>query len=249
MKRILITIVAALWFVPALAGGLTDMSYAERDAFRQEVRAYLLDNPEVLMEAIQVLEDRQKEQQAASEQDVIAANAKEIFRDGFSYVGGNPEGDITLVEFQDYRCGYCRKAHEEVAELIRSDGNIRLVVKEFPILGEQSLLSSRLAIATLHKAGPESYKQLMDFLISFSGNLTEKSMTGILNKFDLNADEIIAYLDDDAVSGQIAAVHELAGILQISGTPTFVIGNELIRGYAPLANMREIVAYHRAAKN
>ncbi|NOX39731.1 MAG: DsbA family protein [Alphaproteobacteria bacterium] len=213
----------------------------QRTSLRKEVRDYLLDQPEVLMEAIAVLESRQKQQQVQSDVDLIAANSAEIFNDGYSWSGGNPNGDITLVEFQDYRCAYCRRAHNEIKELVASDGNIRLVVKEFPILGEQSTLSSRLAVATLHKAGPDAYTKLADILIRFKGNLTENNMTGILNKLGLDAPTILAYMNDDAVKGQIGKGHALASKLNITGTPTFVVGGEMLRGYVPLAKMREII--------
>ncbi len=224
------------------------LSESERAAFRDEVRAYLLDSPEVLMEAIQVLEDRQRQEQVRADADLVVGYADEIFNDGYSWVGGNPDGDITLVEFQDYRCGYCRRAHDEVHELVTSDGNIRLVIKEFPILGEQSLLSARLAIATLHKEGPEKYKQLADFLITFNGNLTENTITGILERFEITAEPILAHMNSDEVTAEIGRSRQLAGELNISGTPTFVLGNEMLRGYVPLANMRELVKAIRAER-
>ncbi len=245
MRIFLFTLISTLWFLPVLASDLTELNDDEREAFRGEVRAYLLSNPEVLMEAIQVLEERQQREQATNDEELVATYADAIADDGYSFVGGNPEGDITVVEFQDYRCGYCRRAHDEVKELVKSDGNIRLVVKEFPILGEQSDLSARLAVATLHKAGPEAYQDIADFLIKFSGSLTPKGTEAILKRFDLNAEEIMAYLDDPTVDGHIAEVNQLARNLQISGTPTFVVGSELVRGYMPLENMQELVAYHR----
>jgi len=225
-----------------------DMTEVERDEFRAEVRAYLLDSPEVLMEAIQVLEQRQQQDAAATDDALVAANLEEIMNDGFSYIGGNPDGDVTLVEFMDYRCGFCRRAHTDLLELLENDPDIRFVMKEFPILGEQSMLSARLAIATLHKAGPDAYHGLANFLIEFSGNLTPKTMEAVLTKQGLNAAEILAYLDDPAVSRQIADVNNLAGRLNISGTPTFVLGGEMIRGYVPLANLQEMIAYLRATQ-
>ena len=249
MRRLMLAILAVFWLVPAQAGGLGDMTAEERAAFRVEIRDYLLENPEVLMEAIAVLEQRQQQNQAGTDQEMVETNAAEIFDDGFSYVGGNPDGDITLVEFLDYRCTYCRKAHADVAELIRTDGNIRFVIKEFPILGEQSTLASKLAVATLHKAGPDAYFKLNDFLMTFGGNLTPNNMNGILQKLGTDPEPILAYKDDDAVMGHIGKVNVLAQKLQITGTPTFVLGTEMLRGYVPLANMREVVAEVRRAKN
>src|SRR5690554_6664573 len=114
---------------PAQAFDITDMSDAERSALRAEIRAYLLDNPEVIMEAVEVLEQRQAEAQARCDVDLVRINAEAIFNDGHSWVGGNPEGDITLVEFTDYRCGFCRRAHDDLTQLLELDGNIRFIVK------------------------------------------------------------------------------------------------------------------------
>lgn len=231
---------------PAAAFDLTAMTDAERNAFRAEVRSYLLENPEVLMEAIQVLESRNAEAQAANDAALVTTNAADIFEDGFSWVGGNPEGDITLVEFTDYRCTYCRKAHDEVAKLIETDGNIRFVVKEFPILGEQSVLSSQFAIATLQVAGPEAYKQVHDGLITFRGNVTEPNLRRLAESLDLDAEAIIAGMDAPEVAQVINENRALAQRLQINGTPTFVLGEQLVRGYAPLPAMQQMVAEVRA---
>ncbi len=153
---------AALIASPLAAFDMDAMTDAERDAFRAEIRAYLLDNPEVLMEAIAVLEERQASQQAQGDIDLVSVNAEAIFNDGYSWVGGNPDGDITVVEFMDYRCGYCKKAHPEVTELLGTDGNIRFIVKEFPILGDQSVLAARFAIAVKKVMGDDAYGRAHD---------------------------------------------------------------------------------------
>ena len=143
MKLIPLALIACL-ATPAFGFDIASMSIAEREAFRAEVRAYLLDNPEVLTEAIDVLQGRQAEAAAQGDLALVKANAADLFEDGYSYVGGNPDGDLNVVEFLDYRCGYCKKAHAEVEALVETDGNIRYVVKEFPILGDQSVLSLRV---------------------------------------------------------------------------------------------------------
>ncbi|MBN2905937.1 MAG: thioredoxin domain-containing protein [Rhodobacteraceae bacterium] len=231
---------------PALAFDISAMSPAERDTFRAEVRAYLMDNPEVLMEAIGVLEQRQAAAQASNDETLVQVNAEDLFQDDHSWVGGNPEGDITLVEFTDYRCTYCRKAHDEVAELVKSDGNIRFIVKEFPILGEQSVISSKFAIATLQVAGDAAYAKVSDALITFRGNLTPDSLGRLATSLDLDADAILARMDAPEVAAVIEANHALAQRMQISGTPTFVLDGQMLRGYVPLDGMRQIVAQVRA---
>ncbi len=249
MKPLILTFLIAIWGLPAFAGAHSRMTDAERSIFRSEVRAYLLENPEVLMEAVAILQQRQNADQAKNDADLVAANSDDIYHDGYSYVGGNLKGDVTLVEFMDYRCTYCRRAHDELKKLVAGDGNIRFVVKEFPILGKQSTISSRLAIATLHQAGPKAYAKLGDFLIRFNGNLTSKTMTAILKRQGLNPDPILAYMDNAAVSGQIGAIKALSRKLQISGTPTFVLGGRMLRGYVPLDSMRALILSAREQLN
>ena len=140
---------------PAAGAQSSPFTDAEREALHAEIRSYLLANPEVLIEMIQLARAEAAGEAAADRPaSCVAANRDAIFDDGFSWVGGNPEGSVTLVEFLDYQCGYCRKAQPEVTELLAADGDIRLIVKEMPILGPGSELAARAAIATLIAEGP-----------------------------------------------------------------------------------------------
>ncbi len=234
---------ASLAFATPLAAlDLSSLSDDERAAFRAEVRAYLLENPEVLMEAIGVLEQRQAELAAAGDQQLLSDNAEALFNDGFSYVGGNPEGDITIVEFMDYRCGYCKKAFPEVEELLKADGNIRFIVKEYPILGDQSVLAARFAIAVKNLHGGEVYKELHDTLMTMKTDITPEALVRLAESFALDANEIVAKMDTDEVNREIRETALLGQRMQVTGTPTFIIEDELLRGYVPLAAMEEIVA-------
>lgn len=231
--------------LPAFALDLEKLSDEERSLFRDEVRAYLLDNPEVIMEAVAVLEQREQADQANQDISLVSVNADDIFDDGYSWVGGNPDGDITLVEFVDYRCGYCRKAHEDVKELISSDGNIRLIMKEFPILGEDSLLSSRFAIAVKQKEGAEAYAAVHDALIQLNSAVNEVTLGRLAGSLGFDATDILGHMNSDEVTAEIQSTRELAQRLQISGTPTFVLQDQLLRGYVPLDGMRSIVSEKR----
>jgi protein-disulfide isomerase len=230
---------------PAQAFDITNMSDDERSALQAEIRNYLLENPEIIMEAVSVLEQRQVEAQAQGDVDLVRVNADAIFGDDHSWVGGNPDGDITLVEFTDYRCSFCRRAHAEVEQLLEADGNIRFIVKEFPILGEESVLSSRFAIAVKQIAGDAAYKAAHDMLIGFRGNVTPEALERMANDLELDAAAVMTRMTDDAVTDVIAKNHALAGRLQISGTPTFVLEDQLLRGYMPLADMQMLVAQTR----
>ena len=231
---------------PALAVDLSAMSAEEKAAFGDAVRAYLLENPEVLTEAIEVLKDRQAAAEAVADVELVKANAADLFADTASYVGGNPEGDITVVEFIDYRCGYCKKAHAEVMDLVNGDGNIRYIVKEFPILSEDSATAARFAIATLQVAGPEAYAKVnAGFYESFRGEVTPDTLSAFADDLGLDAAPILARMEAPEVTKVIEDNHALAQRMQISGTPTFVMGEQMVRGYIPLAHMQQVVAEER----
>ncbi|KPP84832.1 MAG: Protein-disulfide isomerase [Rhodobacteraceae bacterium HLUCCA08] len=241
MRLAPLALAAGLLAAPAAALDLTDMTEAEREAFRAEVRAYLLDNPEVLMEAIGVLEQREAETAAEADRQLASIHRGALMEDGHSWTGGNPEGDITIVEFVDYRCGYCRRAHPEVAELVESDGNIRYVIKEFPILGEQSLMASRFAIATRAVAGDDAYKQVSDALITMRADVTPDSLERLGQTLGLDTDAILVEMDSEDTTRVLELNHALAQQMQISGTPTFVFNDMMLRGYAPLPVMQGMV--------
>jgi protein-disulfide isomerase len=234
--------------IPAAAPAfdLASMTPEEREAFRAEVRSYLIDNPEVLVEAINILEARKREVQAAADTSLIDLHAAAIFEDGHSWVGGNPDGDITLVEFMDYRCGYCRQAFAEVAELLAADGNIRFVVKEYPILGEQSLMAARFAIAAHQLHGDAAYESLHDALMTLRTDITPDSLSRLAETLGFDPAPILARMESPEVAAVIEANHRLGRQMQITGTPTFVLGNRMLRGYAPVATMQDLVAAARA---
>ena len=241
--------IAALLTALALPAGATDLDKltdAERATFRAEVRAYLIENPEVLLEAMQVLRDREAQSEAAQDNELLAQLSPEIFNDGVSFIGGNPDGDVTIVEFMDYRCGYCRRAHADLKVLLKTDGNIRWIVKEFPILGPESELASKMAIATLQHYGDEAYYRLHNVLMEFKGPVNDKTLPILAKSAEIDLAEIRDLIDSDVVNEHIARMHVLGQKLNVTGTPAFVIDDTILRGYLPLADMQNIVAEIRA---
>lgn len=224
----------------------TPMSDAERAAFRAEVRAYLMENPEVIFEAVAEFERRNQASQADMDATLVELNADAIYRDGFSWVSGNPDGDLTLVEFMDYRCGYCRRAQEHVLSLLESDGNIRLVIKEFPILGPQSELMSRLAVAVHQLGGDSAYETVHDRLMTWQGDFLEADARAMAGEVSLDGETVLARMNSDEVNAVLRANSDLARRLQISGTPTFVMGagdaGQLLRGFMPADQMAAAAA-------
>lgn len=223
-----------------------EMTTEERATFRSEIRAYLLENPEVLMEAIGVLEERQAAEARANDVAMVSNHANVLFNSKLSFVGGNPDGDFTVVEFLDYRCGFCKRAHPEVAELLNRDGNIRYVIKELPILGEESVLASRYALAVQQIAGDDAYYDVHNTLMEFQGNISDASLGRMSGAFGLDHDAVTEAMYGPDVAEIIAENRALANALSITGTPSFVFEDQMLRGYVPLNQMEQIVAQLRS---
>jgi len=246
MRRLALALSLCLMPLAALAGGLGDMTPAEKDAFRGEVRQYLLDHPEVILEAMDLLQTRKAAAEQQADVDMVQANAAAIFKDAASWVGGNPQGSVTIVEFMDYRCTYCRKAYAEMEDLVKNDGDIRFVVKEFPILGDDSLISAKFAIAMRMVHGDDAYKAAHDALIALRGSPDAATLGRLAAGLGYDAAEVMAKMESAEVSAVIQANRDLAGALNITGTPTFVIDTTMLRGYLPEEDMQKIVDQARA---
>ena len=223
-SALVLSVQAAFAFDPA------NMTEQERTAFDAAVRSYLLENPEVIVEAINLMEQRNAEQQAAADDELVAAYSDELFNDNHSWVTGNLDGDIVLVEFMDYRCGYCRRAVPEVNSL----------------LGEASVISSRFAIATLQVAGDDAYGLVHDALLEMNGEINGVTLRRLGEGLGLDVDAIMDHMDSDEVTAVIVTNRQLAQALKINGTPTFILVDEMLRGYLPADQMAEIIAEKRS---
>ncbi|MDG1430046.1 MAG: DsbA family protein [Paracoccaceae bacterium] len=243
MKRLLkFFTVLALLASPVHAFDIDNMTDEESSAFGDAVRNYLLENPELIIEVIQVLEQQRQVDEVQSDRDLVNAFADDLFDDGFSHIAGNPDGSVDIVEFVDYRCGYCRKAHPEVKEIIAENDEVRMVYKEYPILGEESVIASRFAIATRMLFGGESYEAMQDALMAFGGSLNEVNLRRLANALDLDDDAILAEMTSVAVSEEINANRALGNQMSITGTPTFILETEMLRGYVPKAQFVQLIS-------
>lgn len=243
MKRLIAVLL--LTANPVMAFDINAMTETEQEAFGKAVREYLMANPEVLIESINVLETRRAADAAQNDKLLVGQFEADIFDDGHSWVGGNPDGDLTMVEFIDYRCGVCRQFNQEVHDVVEADGNIRLILKEFPILGQDSDTSARFAVAVKQIAGDEAYMKAHDALITLRSSATLEALTKIANDIGVDADAVLAAMNTDAVNDVLRSNHKLAEQMAIQGTPTFVIGDELLRG-VPQAGLTATVTDIRA---
>ena len=241
MRSFFLSLFMVLIATFASAQNFADMSDAETEAFGAAVRAYLLDNPEVIMEAVAILEQRQQQEAANADVDLVAQYYDQIFNDGYSAVSGNPDGTINIVEFSDYKCGYCKRAYPEILQLIEANPDIRFVLKEYPILGAESVLASRAAISVLVNEGEDTYERFHDALMRENGPLTELSLPLIAEGLGIDSAKMLETMNTALVTQMIQSNRRLGQQMQISGTPTFVVGNQMLRGYVPLDGMQQLV--------
>ncbi|TDP47957.1 DsbA family protein [Zavarzinia compransoris] len=241
MRRLLGTSLAALLLAqgPALA---ETFDPAAKQEIREIVKDYLMEHPEVILEAVQALQDRQEQARANQAKDLIVQLREQLLRDSRDPVIGNPKGDITLVEFFDYRCGYCKQAQPILAELIKSDPKLRVVLKEFPILGPDSLVASKAAIAALAQG---KYPVFHEALIATRGTLSDDKIMDIAKSVGLDTAKLKADMEKPEITGQISDIHGLAQRLEINGTPSFIVGDTLVPGAVDLETLKKLVAEAR----
>jgi protein-disulfide isomerase len=212
------------------------------DEFEQRVRDFLLEHPEVIMEALQVLQERQRAAEADDIKRTIAARRDEIFNDPSAPVGGNPAGDVTVVEFFDYNCPYCRRVAPTLAEVEEADSNLRIVYKEFPILGPGSQFAARAALAA-QKQG--TYNTFHTALMRAQEQLDEDQVMNIARAVGLDAERLRQDMQDAAIEEAIARNLQLAEALGITGTPSFVIGDQIVPGAIDRSTLEGLIAEAR----
>lgn len=245
IRRLAALLLCLAGAMPALAQDA--FTPAQREALDARIRTYLLENPEVLLEVFEVLERRRQVAEADADTARVAASRAALLDDGFSPVLGNPAGDVTVVKFSDYRCGYCRQAAPIVTELIGSDPGVRVVIKEFPILGEESVLAGRVALAAA-RVNAKAYDRLHQAIFSHRGQFTEAALIALAEKAGVDGAALRREMARPEIADAIRATYALARELGVEGTPSFVIGNTVVRGMIQLDRMKELVAEARRAK-
>jgi protein-disulfide isomerase len=211
--------------------------------FESLAKDYLLNNPEVIVDAVNQMEARQQAAQEDEMAQIVAARSRDIFDDPGSPVGGNEAGDATLVEFFDYNCPYCRQAAPIMQRLQQADPGVRIVFKEFPILGPGSTFAAKAALAS-QKQG--KYLEFHEAMMTYKGQISESSTLEIAAQVGLDVEQLKLDMTDPAIEAAIDANFELADALRVSGTPTFVTGKEITRGLVDLEVMTQLIAAARA---
>jgi protein-disulfide isomerase len=216
----------SLAFMTLPGQALDDKQKEEIGAF---IREYLIANPEILFEVQKAYEEKQAIVQREQAKETIASASDEIFHSPDDIVLGNPDGKITIVEFFDYNCGYCRRALKDMEDIIARNDDVRFVLKEFPILGDDSVAAHHVSTAFL-KVMPERYAEFHRSLLGGRGKATEESAMEVATSLGADEDELREAMKDPSIEKTYRQTYQLADLLGISGTPSYVIADETVFG-------------------
>jgi protein-disulfide isomerase len=212
-----------------------DMS---KDDVKKLALEAILENPEIIMQAIDILRAQENEDKASAQQQAFLDNKELLQNDPNAPVLGNPDGDVTIVEFFDYNCGYCKRAMVAMQAVLEKDKNIRVVYREFPILSEASVFASRAALASRAQGKYEEFH----WALMSAQTADEAAVLTIAEQIGLDVAKLQADMDAPEVVEHIQTSRDVANALQFTGTPSFIIGDEIVGGFIPQDVMEEVIA-------
>jgi protein-disulfide isomerase len=205
------------------------------------IKEYILENPEIIIEAIEIYQKKQNSKIIDKEKKLIKSLSSEILDDKNSYQYGDKNSKTSIVEFIDYNCGYCKRNHNIIMKFLKNNDDVRYIVKELPILGEKSILASKFAILIFLKDGSEVYQKFLKFLMTHKKQLNFQILKSFASKAESNTKDFDNQINLRKVNSVIATNLFLAEKLSINGTPTFIIGNSIIRGFISSEELQEII--------
>lgn len=231
---------------PAQIAAATGASFtgAQKAELETLIKDYIMNNPKVLMDSVNNMRTAEQKSQEDGAIQALKDNSDYLFKGPLPDVGSK-NADITIVEFFDYNCGYCKQGYEAVQQGLDNDKNLRFVFVDFPILSDASHLASRYALAA-QKQG--KYFELHRELMKFKGPKTEESILGLAKTAGLDVEKLKVDVNSPDVEAAIKKNTELAQKLAITGTPAFIIGDQIIRGYIPYEGMKTMIADQRKKK-
>ena len=235
-------LLGALTLAPAAMAQSAVFNEQQKQAIGEIVKDYLIKNPEVLTEVIAELEKRQAEAQQASQASAVKETQQSLLNASHSYVVGNPSGDITLVEFFDYNCGYCKKALADVQTLMKSDPKLRVVLKDFPVLGPDSVEASRVALAVKNQLQGQ---KLLDYhvkVMDSRGRVNAERAIAVAREMGVDVARLQKDMEGAEVRNALQENMALGDRLSLTGTPAFVIGETVIPGAVGIDPLKQVIA-------
>jgi protein-disulfide isomerase len=202
------------------------------------VKEYILANPDVVKDAIEELDKREKVAEAAARETALTKQADKLFNSPNQAVVGNPDGDITLVEFFDYNCGYCKQSLTNVSKLIESDPKLRVVLKDFAILGPDSVEAAEVATALHRQFKSQKFWEFHRKLLSARGHIGKAQAVAAAKELGADMDQLEKDLKSPSIHDALTEVAKLADDLHFNGTPSWILGKEAFVGGLPYAEMK-----------
>ena len=221
---------------------------AKKDEINELIKNYILENPEIIIEAIEIFQKKQSLNAIKKEKEIIKSLSGELYNDTNSYFFGNEDSKLKIVEFIDYNCGYCKKNHEIIMNILNENKDIKYIIKELPILGESSLLASKFAVTIYLVDGPKIYKKFYDSLMGHNTQLNFEILKKISEKVGSSIKDFNSHINKDRIKNVILKNLNLADKLSIDGTPTFIIEDNVFRGFISFDQLQEIIDSLRKKK-
>jgi protein-disulfide isomerase len=245
-SRIAFAVAASLALAAAVPAVAESFSADQREEIAKIVKDYLLTHPEVMQDVMTELEKRQQAAEAEKHRTAIVENKATLFSSPHQVVLGNPQGSVTMVEFFDYNCGYCKRAMSDMLTLIKTDGNLKFVLKEFPVLGEGSVEAARVAVAArMQDASGKKYVEFHQKLLGGRGGADKTRALAVAKEVGLDMSRLERDMGSDEVKQTIEENMKLAEALGVSGTPSYVVGEEVVVGAVGLDALREKIGAER----
>lgn len=233
---------AAVSDASALTGDGGPFTALQKNEIRNTVREYLLENPQVVIEAIEKIRSQQQRSEGRQRQNAVTARADQLFNSRSDPSVGDPKASVTIVEFFDYQCPYCRRMAQQLAKLNKEDPDLRIVYKEFPIFGPASTLAASAAMGALRQG---KYEEFHLALMGNRGAPSERSIFRLAERIGLDVGRLRADMNSATPQRVFQRNRRLAQELGIRGTPAFVIGDQVIRGAVKINRLRELIAEQR----
>ena len=211
----------------------------QRQAIEGVIHDYLMKNPDVLIEALHGAEEKLNREADAKAANVLTTRRSEIFDDPATPVGGNPRGDVTIVEFFDYRCPYCKQVLPSLQTLLKEDRNLRFIYKEMPVLGPASVVAAHAALAAERQGKYEAFHVAM---MGTKGQITDDTVYKVAGSVGLDIDRLKQDMAAPGIEQALKANLALADALNIRGTPGFIIGNHIVPGALDLSALKNMIA-------
>ncbi len=215
-----------------------------RPEIEKIVREYILQHPEVLMESVRQFQERERTSQRQKAKDAVQQHLAELTSDPATPVAGNADGTVTIVEFFDYRCGYCKQVAPTLAKLLASESKLRVVFKELPILGPDSIVAAKAGLAA-HRQG--AYLKFHQALMASTGPITPDAIERLALKLGLDPAKLKADMESPEVEALIENNRKLAEAIGVEATPAFVIGSEVVPGALSEAGFRTLIEAQKTA--